>query len=66
MSPEFDGVVDTSDYVSDEETIKAAMEKNRALVASYGEPFVISAWVKAKVVESVFSPKIWKNLLHQY
>lgn len=41
MPPEFDGVVDTSDYVPDEEAIKAAMEKNRALVASYGEKFAI-------------------------
>ncbi len=41
MSLEFDGVVDTSDYVSDEEAIKAAMEKNRALIASYGEKFAV-------------------------
>lgn len=41
MPPEFDGVVDTSDYVPDEEAIKADMEKNRALVASYGEEFAI-------------------------
>lgn len=41
MPPEFNGVVDTSDYVPDEEAIKAAMEKNRALIASYGEEFVI-------------------------
>jgi len=39
MPPEFDGVVDTSDYVPDEEAVKAAMEKNRALVASLGEEF---------------------------
>lgn len=41
MPPEFNGVVDTSDYVPDEEAIKAAMEKNRALIASYGEEFAI-------------------------
>jgi len=41
MPPEFNGVVDTSDYVTDEEAIKAAMEKNRALIASYGEEFAI-------------------------
>lgn len=41
MPPEFDGVIDTSDYVPDEEAIKADMEKNRALVASYGEKFEI-------------------------
>ncbi len=41
MSPEFDGVVDTSDYVSEEEAIKAAMEKNRALIAPYGEKFAV-------------------------
>lgn len=41
MPPEFNGVVDTSDYVPDEEAIKAAMEKNRALIASYGEKFAI-------------------------
>lgn len=41
MPPEFDGVVDTSDYVPDEEAIKADMEKNRALVASYGEKFAV-------------------------
>lgn len=41
MLPEFNGVVDTSDYVPDEEAIKAAMEKNRALIASYGEEFAI-------------------------
>jgi hypothetical protein len=41
MPPEFNGVVDTSDYVPDEEAIKAAMEKNRALIASYGEEFEI-------------------------
>ena len=39
MPPEFDGVVDTSDYVPDEEAIKAGIEKNRALIASYGEEF---------------------------
>lgn len=41
MPPEFNGVVDTCDYVPDEEAIKAAMEKNRALIASYGEEFAI-------------------------
>ena len=41
MPPEFNGVVDTSDYVPDEEAIKAAIEKNRALIASYGEEFAI-------------------------
>ncbi len=41
MPPEFNGVVDTSDYVPDEEAIQAAMEKNRALIASYGEEFAI-------------------------
>lgn len=41
MPPEFNGVVDTNDYVPDEEAIKAAMEKNRALIASYGEEFAI-------------------------
>ena len=41
MPPEFDGVVDTSDYVPDEEAVRAAMEKNRALVASYGEKFAV-------------------------
>ncbi len=41
MPPEFNGVVDTSDYIPDEEAIKAAMEKNRALIASYGEEFAI-------------------------
>lgn len=41
MPPEFNGVVDTSDYVPDEEAIKAAMEKNRALIVSYGEEFAI-------------------------
>ncbi|MCM1569357.1 MAG: hypothetical protein NC081_07920 [Roseburia sp.] len=41
MPPEFDGVVDTSDYVPDEEAVKAAMEKNRALIASYGEKFEV-------------------------
>ncbi len=41
MPPEFNGVVDTSDYVPDEEAIKAAMENNRALIASYGEEFAI-------------------------
>ena len=39
MPPEFDGVFDTSDYVPDEEAIKAEIEKNRALIASYGEEF---------------------------
>lgn len=33
---EFDGVVDTSDYVLDEEAVKTAMEMNRAMIASYG------------------------------
>lgn len=41
MPPEFDGVFDTSDYVPDEEAIKAVMEKNRALITSYGEKFAI-------------------------
>ncbi|MCM1044210.1 MAG: hypothetical protein NC417_01760 [Candidatus Gastranaerophilales bacterium] len=39
MPPAFDGVVDTSDYVPDEEAIKAGIEKNKALIASYGEEF---------------------------
>lgn len=39
MPPEFDGVVDTSDYVPDEEALGESREKNRALVASLGEEF---------------------------
>ena len=39
MPPEFNGVVDTSDYVPDEEALRESREKNRALVASLGEEF---------------------------
>ena len=39
LPPEFDGVVDTSDYVPDEEALRESREKNRALVASLGEEF---------------------------
>lgn len=39
MPPAFDGVVDISDYVLNEEATKAGIGKNRALIASYGEEF---------------------------
>lgn len=39
LPPEFDGVVDISDYVPDEEALRESREKNRALVASLEKSF---------------------------